>query len=92
MLLSELSIKDVISEKNGAKIGRISDMEVDIATGRILRVKVHNGLKIFNFFSGKDALNIPWQKIVKVGNDVIIVDTDYQEIKKEKEKDKKEAA
>lgn len=80
MLLSELTIKDVISEKDGAKMGKITDLEIDTMTGRILSVKVQLGFKFVNLFSNKDITNIPWQKILKIGNDVIIVDQSLPEL------------
>jgi len=79
MLLSELSLKDVISEKDGAKMGKITDLEIDTMTGRILSVKVQLGFRFANLFSNKDVSNIPWQKILKIGNDVIIVDQSLPE-------------
>ena len=34
MLLSELADKDVINEKDGSKIGKITDVEIDNNTGK----------------------------------------------------------
>lgn len=75
MKLSELSTKDVIREEDGTKLGRINDVIIDAANGKILSILVSNGLKFFNFFSKEDATKISWQNIVKIGSDVIIVDT-----------------
>ena len=85
MKLSELSSKDVIHEQDGAKLGKIVDVEVDIATGRILNVNIHRGFRFMNLFTNKDVLQIPWQKIVKVGNDVIIVETEHKRVKEKED-------
>ena len=77
MLLSELAEKDIINEKDGSKIGRITDIEIDTNNGNILSIKVQAGMKILHMITGKDATRIPWQNIIKIGNDVIIVDYPY---------------
>jgi YlmC/YmxH family sporulation protein len=74
LLLSELESKDIINDNDGAKIGRIVDAEVDVATGRILNIRMQLGFRLINIFSTKDSAIIPWNKIIKIGNDVIIVD------------------
>lgn len=74
MLLSELESKDIINDHDGAKIGRIVDAEIDEATGRILNIRLQLGFRLLNIFSSKDTAIIPWNKIIKIGNDVIIVD------------------
>ncbi|HHU80402.1 MAG: YlmC/YmxH family sporulation protein [Bacilli bacterium] len=74
MLLSELESKDIINDHDGAKIGRIVDAEIDVATGRILNIRLQLGFRLLNIFSSKDTAIIPWNKIIKIGNDVIIVD------------------
>lgn len=74
MLLSELESKDIINDHDGARIGRIVDAEIDVATGRILNIRLQMGFRLLNIFSSKDAIIIPWNKIIKIGNDVIIVD------------------
>lgn len=74
MKLSELSYKDVIREEDGTKLGRIQDITIDAATGKILSIHLNNNSK-FNIFSVKEQMMIPWNKIVKIGSDVIIVET-----------------
>lgn len=74
MKLSELSYKDVIREEDGTKLGRIQDITIDAATGKILSIHLNNNFK-FNIFSVKEQMMIPWNKIVKIGSDVIIVET-----------------
>ena len=75
MKLSQITKKDVINEQEGIKLGRIHDLEIDSASGKILNVKIQS-LNIRNILSTKNQLEIPWSKIIKIGNDVIIVDGD----------------
>lgn len=74
MKLSEISSKDIINDEDGAKLGRVADIEIDVATGKILNVYVYRTFKIMNLFGSKDTITIPWNKIIKIGSDVIIVE------------------
>lgn len=74
MKLSEISSKDIINDEDGVKLGRIADIEIDVATGKILNVYIYRSFKIMNFFGSKDIISIPWNKILKIGSDVIIVE------------------
>ncbi len=77
MLLSELSIKDIVNDQDGSKIGKITDLEVDVLTGKILNVKIQGGSKLVQIFN-KNNVSIPWNKIIKIGSDVIIVDNQHK--------------
>ncbi len=74
MKLTELMSKDIINDDDGAKLGRIVDLEIDTTSGDVLSIIINRGFRINNLFSGKEATSIPYSKIIKIGNDVIIVD------------------
>lgn len=74
MVLSELSTKDVVNNEDGIKLGRIVDLEIDVASGKIQNVTIDRGFRLASLFSSKNQTIIPWSRIIKIGNDVIIVD------------------
>lgn len=78
MKLSEISSKDVINDEDGVKLGKIVDAEIDVATGKIVNVTIYPGFKFFNVFGSKDNVQIPWNKIIKIGNDVVIVENNQK--------------
>ena len=78
MKLSEISSKDVINDEDGVKLGKIVDAEIDVATGKIVNVTIYRGFKFFNVFGSKDTVQIPWNKIIKIGNDVVIVENNQK--------------
>lgn len=78
MKLSEISSKDVINDEDGVKLGKIVDAEIDVATGKIVNVTIYRGFKFFNVFRSKDNVQIPWNKIIKIGNDVVIVENNQK--------------
>lgn len=84
MKLSDLSSKDVISDIDGCRLGRVCDIDIDVKDGKISKVFINKGLRVFSSFN-KERLEIPWSKIIKVGNDVIIVSDSYNKNKTTKE-------
>jgi len=78
--LTELMSKDIINDEDGIKLGKIIDIELDSNDGNIISVIINKGIKLSNIFSTKEQIVIPWSKIIKIGNDVIIVD--YKKTKK----------
>ena len=77
MKLSELTIKDIVNDSDGSKIGKITDLEIDVVTGKVMNVYIQGGSKIYNLFN-KNSVLIPWNKIIKIGSDVIIVDEGHK--------------
>ena len=73
MLLGELQSKDVINVVDGTKMGRINNMEIDVTTGKIISIIVQTNTRFMNFFTGSNNIVIPWNQIVKIGGEVVIV-------------------
>lgn len=71
---SDLSLKDVVNISDGKKLGGISDVEFDLEEGRLTAIVVPGGGKFLGFFSRGEDIVIPWERIQKIGKDVILVD------------------
>ena len=71
--MGELQSKDVINVVDGTKMGRIANMEIDITTGKIAAIIVQSNTRLVNFFTGGNNIVIPWNQIVKIGGEGIIV-------------------
>ena len=67
--------KEVVSVTEGKIIGFVVDVQADFQTGEINSIIVAKTGKIFNSLISKNNLTIPWEKIVKIGEDVILVET-----------------
>ncbi len=72
MRLADLQIKDVVNIKDGKRLGRIIDAEID-NKGQISYFVVEQK-KLFRFFSSNLEVNITFNQIVKIGEDVILVE------------------
>lgn len=71
--ISEFQIKDVVNISDGRKLGNIGDIEINLETGRIETIIIGNGGKLLGFFGKEEEIIIPWNQIVKIGADVILV-------------------
>lgn len=71
MRLSDLQSKDVINTKDGKKIGTIIDVEID-NEGHMNSLIVEKS-SLFSRFTNKDEVEIKWNQISKIGEDVILV-------------------
>ncbi len=69
--------KEVISIKDGCRIGCVNDVEVDIACAKIVAVVVYGRPKCFGLFGREDDIVIKWENIKVVGNDTILVDYNH---------------
>ena len=54
--------------------GCVQDVTADLKTGVITSIIVPGNNKMFNIFAGKDEIEIPWEKIKCIGDEIILVD------------------
>lgn len=66
--------KEVVSLNEGKILGFVVDVQADFITGEINSIIVAKTGKIFGNIMGKNNLTIPWEKIKKIGEDVILVE------------------
>lgn len=71
--LSDLRSRDVIDVGSGKRIGFVEDVEVDPVDGRILALIVPGGPRLLGLFGRDQDHVIPWDMVVKLGEDVILV-------------------
>lgn len=70
----ELRRKEVINICDGARLGVICDMELDACTGQVLALVVPGRTRCFGLLKSSEELVIPYCKIKKMGEDVILVE------------------
>ena len=74
MHLSELQIKEVINISTGRRMGIIIDVTVD-KDGKLKDLILEEKRGAKRFMASKEESIIKWQQIVKIGDDIILVDT-----------------
>ena len=72
MRLSDLQTKDVVNLKDGKKVGKIIDAEID-SEGRIVYLVIEQGRSLRNLMSSINDTTITFSQIDKIGSDVILV-------------------
>ena len=72
MRLMELQQKDIISVKTGKNLGRIIDIELNVE-GFITSVVIEEKGFFRFIFHSNNEINIKVKDIVKIGDDVILV-------------------
>ena len=70
--VTQLQSKEVISTKNGCRIGFVSDVEIDMQEGRLCAILVDTRRK-GGLLSKTQDLRIPWSDIAVLGEDTILV-------------------
>ena len=74
MSLSELRTKDVVNTLDGRRLGKVMDLEFNACDGRVEALVVPGEWKMGSLIRGeKCGIVIPWQRICKIGEHVILV-------------------
>ena len=80
MSLSELRTKDVVNTLDGRRLGKVMDIEFDERDGRVDALVVPGEFKMGHLLRGeKCGIAIPWQRICKIGENVILVELDTED-------------
>ena len=72
MLLSDLQNKDIINMHDGKKIGNIIDARFNITNGNIEKLIIEPAKSLFSIKN--NALEIGFNQIRKIGEDVILIE------------------
>ncbi len=76
----KLRNKEVVNICDGKNLGNITDIIIDTTCGKILGLIVPaNNRNFFNFFKSNNDIFIPYNRICKIGKDIILVDIIIQQ-------------
>lgn len=71
----KLKNKEVINIFDGKSLGFVSDIEVNLAEGKIEGIIIPTERKLFRWFGhNEDDFLVKWESVKTVGDDVILVD------------------
>ncbi len=77
MSLSELRTKDVVNTCDGRRLGKVMDIEFCEKDGVVQAIVVPGEFNVIQMLKGeKCGIVIPWNRICKIGDDVILVSID----------------
>ena len=72
--LQDLRYREVINTRTGERLGYVSDVLLDTATGRITALLVPGKARLLGIFGREDDYLLPWTGISRLGEDIILVD------------------
>ena len=75
--VAELRRKEVISVKDGTRIGAVSDVEMDLTNARLTAILVNVRPRLFGLLGHEEDIVIRWPDIQVIGDDTVLVN--YQE-------------
>ena len=73
--ITDLNCKEVICVSDGRRLGFVSDVEIEIPSGKVLAIIVPGPCRILGVVGRKDDFVIPWCSIQRIGPDIDLVDT-----------------
>jgi YlmC/YmxH family sporulation protein len=79
---SDFREKEVINIKDGRRLGFVGDVEINLQSGRIEAIVIPSGGRLLGFIGKDNECVIPWEKIKKIGEDIILVEMDDRFIRK----------
>ncbi len=79
---SDFKQKEVINVTDGRRLGFVSDVEIDLEQGKIEAIVLPGVARLFGLLGKDSEFVIPWEKIVKIGEDIILVDLDERFIRR----------
>ncbi|MCX7922360.1 MAG: YlmC/YmxH family sporulation protein [Clostridia bacterium] len=79
---SDLKQKEVINISDGRRLGFVGDVEINLEEGRIAAIIIPGMGRLFGIIGKDNELIIPWERIRKIGEDIILVDMDDRFMRK----------
>lgn len=74
---SEFRYKEVINVRTGSRLGYVCDAQFQSPEGRISALVVPGRAKYFGLLGREDDYILPWECISRVGEDIILVESDH---------------
>ena len=74
IIFCALKRKEVITLCDGARLGCICDLEMATCSGAVYAIIVPGPPRLWGLLRSDEELVIPYNKITKIGDDVILVD------------------
>ena len=84
MRLSQIGGKEIVNLNTGERLGMVAeaDLVIDKATGNIIRLLIPEERLGFSLFGERNFIEVPWENVKKIGNDLIIIEQDERKKRK----------
>ncbi|KAB2954516.1 YlmC/YmxH family sporulation protein [Heliorestis acidaminivorans] len=75
--ISDLRMRDIVNVADGRRLGMIKDIDIDPEVGKVKALVLPAQGRFMGFFSRGEDIIVPWDKIKKIGVDVILVELNH---------------
>lgn len=76
----EMKQKEVINISDGCRLGYVSDIMICVKEGKLKKIIIPGPGKIMGVFGREQEYQVDWEKIKKIGDDIILVDVNIDKI------------
>ena len=76
--INNIKTMEIIDVNTGGKLGFVKDIKIDYERQKVVSVFLPGESK--GWFSKAEDVEIPWENIVKIGSDVLLVDFNGLEV------------
>ena len=73
---TDLQCREVICIGSGQRLGFVSDVQIDVPQGNVRAIVVPGPCRVLGVLGRHDDYVIPWERIRRIGPDIILVDID----------------
>lgn len=72
--ISDFGLRDIVNLVDGAKLGPVKDIYIDLESGQVMSLVLSGERKFFGLMSAGGDVVIPWEKIKKIGVHTVLVE------------------
>ena len=71
--INDIKRKEVVNILDGEKIGYISDIDIDLQSGKLASIIIYGRLRFFGILGKSEDIIISWDKIEVIGEEIVLV-------------------
>ncbi len=79
---SDIRQKEIINITDGRRLGFVGDVEINFEEGKIESIIVPTGGRWFGLIGRDSEIVIPWDRVRRIGEDIILVEVDERFMRK----------
>ena len=76
--IDDMRYKEVINLSDGERLGYVCDVEINAVTGQLCAIIVPGPCRFLGLFWREADYVIPWDCISRIGEDIILIDTNTE--------------
>lgn len=75
--INDLRNKQVVSIRDGAFLGYLSDLEIDVTDGKLKNLIIYGKQRAFGVFGREEDIVIPFENVDVIGKETILINDTF---------------